>query len=326
MSTTAKKPKWKRKHLIGIKDLKAWEIEHLLETAESFKEILSRPIKKVPALRGKTIAIFFVEASTRTRSSFELACKALSADTLNISPSVSSVKKGESILDTVMNLEALKADAIIVRHKCAGVPTLLSNKMKGSVINAGDGFNEHPTQALLDLLTIKETKGRIKGLNVVIVGDILHSRVARSNIWALTTLGAKVTLVCPPNMLPDQIDTLPGVSYTYKFEQALKNADVIMMLRIQNERHEAPLLPTLREYSRLFGLDSEMLSKAPKDAIVMHPGPINRGVEITSEVADGPRSVILNQVTNGLAVRMAVLFLCLQAGLEEAPTSEGKGE
>ncbi len=310
-------PKWTRKDLVGLKDLKDWEIHLLLDTALSFKEILSRPIKKVPALRGKTVAIFFVEASTRTRASFELACKALSADTLNISPSASSVKKGESILDTARNLEALKADAIIVRHSCAGVPVYLSGRIKGSVINAGDGSNEHPTQALLDLLTIREKKGHIEGQHVVIVGDILHSRVARSNMWALTRLGARVTLVAPPSLLPPRLD-LQGVTTSHDLEGVIGEADILMMLRMQNERHESSFVPSLREYSRLFGLDGDKLRRARKDVMVMHPGPINRGVEITSEVADGPNSVILEQVTNGVAVRMAVLFHTLQAGLAGA--------
>jgi aspartate carbamoyltransferase catalytic subunit len=300
---------WTRKDLLGIKDLSKEELELILQTAESFKEISLRPIKKVPALRGKTVVNFFFEASTRTRTSFELSAKRLSADILSVSVPTSSVTKGESLKDTIRNLLSLKVEVIIIRHSDAGAPQLIADYFKNvSVINAGDGSHEHPTQALLDLYTIKEKKGKIAGLNIAIVGDILHSRVARSNIWGMTKLGAKVTVVGPRTLIPVEVEKM-GVTVETDLMKAIKQSDVIYMLRIQNERLKSNLFPSIREYARLYGLNAEKLKEAKKDVIIMHPGPINRGVEISSEVADGPYSVILDQVTNGLAVRMAVLFL-----------------
>jgi len=299
---------WTKKDLLGLRELSAEEIQLLLATAESFREISLRPIKKVPALRGKTVVNLFFEPSTRTRTSFELAAKRLSADIVNISASASSITKGETILDTIKNLEALKIDVLVVRHAAAGVPHLIAKHAYASVINAGDGAHEHPTQALLDLLTIKEKKGRIDGLQVSIIGDIAHSRVARSDIWGLTKLGAKVTVCGPPTLLPVGIEQL-GVRATPYVEEAIKDADVLMLLRIQHERQEALLVPSLREYRLRYGIDRERLKRAKSDVLIMHPGPVNRGVELDSSVADGPHSVILDQVTNGLAVRMAVLYL-----------------
>ncbi|MFC2149416.1 aspartate carbamoyltransferase catalytic subunit [Candidatus Auribacterota bacterium] len=300
---------WKRKDLLTIRDLSKEELELILETADSFKEISLRPIKKVPALRGKTVVNFFFEPSTRTKASFELSAKRLSADILNISTPTSSVTKGESLKDTIRNLLALKADIIILRHSDSGAPQLIAQEFPNvSVVNAGDGSHEHPTQALLDLYTIKEKKGKIAGLKIAIVGDILHSRVARSNMWGMMKLGAEVKVVAPKTLIPVEIEKT-GVSVETDLEKAIKDVDVIYMLRIQNERLKSNMFPSIREYARLYGLTAEKLAKAKKDAIVMHPGPINRGVEISSEVADGMRSVILDQVTNGLAVRMAALFL-----------------
>ena len=304
----SKLAQWTKKDLLGLRELSAEEIRLLLATAESFREISLRPVKKVPALRGKTVVNLFFEPSTRTRTSFELAAKRLSADILNINATASSISKGETILDTVKTLEALKVDIIVVRHAAAGVPHLLAKHVYGSVINAGDGANEHPTQALLDLLTIQEKKGRVEGLRVSIIGDIAHSRVARSNIWGLTKLGASVTVCGPPTLMPARIDEL-GVRVTYDVLDAVRSADVLMLLRIQHERQEAPLVPSLREYRLRYGIDRERLQQAKPGVLVMHPGPINRGVELDSSVADGPSSVILEQVTNGLAVRMAVLYL-----------------
>ncbi len=296
------------KDLLGIKEMGTEEINLILETAESFKEVLARDIKKVPTLRGKTIVNLFYEPSTRTRTSFELAGKRMSADVINITPSVSSIVKGESLIDTVKNIESMNSDFIIIRHSAAGAPYLISRILKGSVINAGDGSHEHPTQALLDLFTIREKKGRIEGLEIAIIGDIAHSRVARSNIYGLTKLGANVRVSGPPTMIPWGMERL-GVRVFYKMEEALKDVDVIMMLRIQIERQEKGLFPTLREYAKLYCLTPERVKLAKDDVIIMHPGPINRGVEISPEVSDGPYSVILEQVTNGLAVRMAVLYL-----------------
>ncbi len=303
----------KSKHLLGIEELTVEEINLILDTANSFKEVLARPIKKVPALRGKTIMNLFFEPSTRTRTSFELAAKRLSADVVNISPSTSSVVKGESLSDTVKNMEAMNIDIIIVRHSTPGAPHLIARTVQSSVINAGDGAHEHPTQALLDLFTIRKKKGEIKNLNVAIIGDIAHSRVARSNIWGLTKMGAKVTLVAPPTLIPRGIEKLK-VKISYNIEEVIKNTDVIMLLRIQRERQKKNLFPSVREYARFFGLDRERLGKAPENVIIMHPGPLNRGVEISDEVADSVRSVILEQVSNGLAVRMAVLYLLAGAG------------
>ena len=299
---------WTRKDLLSLRDLSAGEIQLILQTAESFREISLRPIKKVPALRGKTVVNLFFEPSTRTRTSFELAAKRLSADIVNIATQSSSLTKGETVLDTVRNLEALKVDILVIRHASAGVPAMIARRANGSVINAGDGSHEHPTQALLDLFTMKEKKGQIAGLRVSIVGDIAHSRVARSNIWGLTKLGAHVTVCGPPTLVPPQITQL-GAPVTHRVEEAVKDADVLMLLRIQHERQEANLVPSLREYRLRYGIDRERLKHAKPDLLIMHPGPVNRGVELDSSVADGPYSVILDQVTNGLAVRMAALYL-----------------
>jgi len=295
------------KDLLGIKGMAADEIGHILDTAATFKDVSERDIKKVPTLRGKTVINLFYEASTRTRTSFELAGKRLSADVINISTSTSSVTKGETLLDTAQNIEAMKSDMIIVRHSCSGAPEYLAKRLKSSVINAGDGAHEHPTQALLDMFTIREKQGRLEGVTVAIVGDILHSRVARSNIYGLSTMGAKVRICGPPTMLPRGIEKM-GVTVTYDMDEAVKGADVIMTLRLQLERQAAGLFPGVREYSRLYGLNGTRLALAARHAIVMHPGPMNRGVEIASDVADH-HSVILDQVTNGVAVRMAVMFL-----------------
>jgi len=298
----------KRKGLVSIASLDPDEIMLILETADSFKEVSGREIKKVPALRGKTVVNFFFEPSTRTRTSFELAAKRLSADVINFSTSSSSVVKGETLLDTARNIEAMQADIIVLRHPAAGAAETLARGVKSSVINAGDGWHEHPTQALLDLFTLREKKLTFKGLRVAIVGDLAHSRVARSNIYALTKMGAEVRAVGPPTMIPAFLDRL-GARVYYNMDEALRGVDVILMLRLQLERQGPALFPTIREYSRLYGLTSERLKLADSGALVMHPGPINRGVEIAPEVADGFASVILDQVTNGVAVRMAVLYL-----------------
>jgi len=305
---TTQTAQWTKKDLLGLRELSADEIRVLLATAESFREISLRPIKKVPALRGKTMVNLFFEPSTRTRTSFELAAKRLSADIVNISASTSSMSKGETILDTIKNLDALKVDIIVIRHAAAGVPALIATHTDASVINAGDGAHEHPTQALLDILTIKEKKGTIERVRVSIVGDIAHSRVARSNIWGLTKLGAQVTVCGPPTLIPPHIEQL-GVGVTYDVTEAIREADVIMLLRIQHERQEATLVPSLHEYRLRYGLDRDRIRLAKPGVLIMHPGPINRGVELDSHVADGPSSVILDQVTNGLAVRMAALYL-----------------
>ncbi|MDO8675626.1 MAG: aspartate carbamoyltransferase catalytic subunit [Candidatus Omnitrophota bacterium] len=301
---------WKHKHLLGLQDLTAEDIELVLDTARSFKEVSSRDIKKVPALRGKTVVMLFFEPSTRTRISFELAAKRLSADTLNIAVSVSSTTKGETLLDTARNIEAMNVDLMVVRHGTSGSPFILAQGLKCSVVNAGDGCREHPTQALLDLFTLKEKFGRIKGLRVGIVGDILHSRVARSNIWGLTKLGAKVTVCGPATLMPRGIEAM-GVEVCYDIRKLIKNSDALITLRLQKERQQDKFLPSLREYGRLFGINREKLAEGSSDLIVMHPGPTNRGVELSAEVADGKQSVILDQVTNGVAVRMAVLYLVL---------------
>ncbi|MGV8059498.1 MAG: aspartate carbamoyltransferase catalytic subunit [Smithellaceae bacterium] len=301
--------KFERKDILGIKDLTVDEINHILETAESFLEISTREIKKVPTLRGKTIINLFFEASTRTRTSFEIAGKRLSADTINISASTSSVVKGETLIDTARNLEAMNPDVIVIRHSAAGAPHLLATLVKQSIINAGDGSHEHPTQALLDMMTIKEKKGKLAGLKVAIIGDITHSRVARSNIYGLTKMGAQVVLAGPATMLPRGIEQMGVKSYT-KLEDAIHDADVVMMLRIQLERQKQNIFPSLREYSQHYCLNSRNIKLARKDAIVMHPGPINRGVEISPDIADDPScSVILDQVNKGVAVRMALLYL-----------------
>ena len=303
------------RHLLGIEPLAASEIVTILDTAEALREILDRPIKKVPALRGKTVVNLFYEASTRTRSSFEIAERVLSADSLSIAAAASSITKGETLLDTARNLEAMNPDMVIVRHASAGAPHLLARHCRFSVVNAGDGAHEHPTQALLDALTIRQKKGRLAGLRVAIVGDILHSRVARSNLWLLSKLGAKATIAGPPTLVPPGLEDLARV--THSIDEAVEGADVIMMLRIQLERMAGGFFPTTREYHRRYGLTEERVRRAKKDVLVMHPGPMNRGVEIASEVADGPYSVILEQVTNGVAVRMAVLYLLL-GGAEAA--------
>jgi aspartate carbamoyltransferase catalytic subunit len=296
------------KHILGIEQLSAEDITLILDTAESFKEISLRPIKKVPTLRGKTIINVFFEASTRTRTSFEIAGKRLSADTVNISASTSAVVKGETLEDTAKNLEAMKPDIIVMRHPCSGAPHYLAERCDFSVINAGDGAHEHPSQALLDLLTMRQEKGRIDGLVVAIIGDITHSRVARSNVYALTKLGAEVRLCGPGTMLPPGIERL-GAKVFNRVEDAVTGADVVMTLRIQQERQGKTMLPSLREYAMFYGINPERLKLAKPDAIVMHPGPMNRGVEISSVVADGPQNVILDQVENGVAVRMALLYL-----------------
>lgn len=298
------------KHLLGIQGMSADDIVNILDTAESFLGISEREVKKVPILRGRTIINLFYEPSTRTRSSFELAAKRLSADITNFSKQGSAVSKGESLKDTVLNLEAMKTDAIIVRHASSGVPHFISTFCSSHVINAGDGAHEHPTQALLDAFTIRQVKKKISGLKVVIVGDILHSRVARSNIFLLNTLGAETVLVGPATLLPKEFAQF-GVSVEHKMEAALEGADVIMMLRIQLERQQKSLFPSLREYRNLYSLTPQRYRKAKKSAIIMHPGPINRGVEIAADLADSVRSVILKQVENGIAVRMAVLYLLL---------------
>jgi len=302
--------KFEKKDILDIESLSRDEIGLILDTADSLKEISSRAIKKVPTLRGKTIVHFFHESSTRTRTSFEIAAKRLSGDTVSISASTSSIVKGETLADTARNLEAMNPDAIILRHKAAGTPHMLARLVKSSVINAGDGMHAHPTQALLDMMTIRERKGRLDGLNIVIAGDIAHSRVARSNIVGFTKMGARVSLVGPPTMIPQGIETL-GASASYDIKEAIRGADIIMMLRIQKERQESFLFPSDREYARYFGLTAETLATAKDDVLIMHPGPINRGVEIAPEVADGPYSVILEQVANGVAVRMAILYLLL---------------
>lgn len=298
----------KSKDLVGIKELEPDDIELILETAGGFKDVLERDIKKVPALRGKTAVNLFYEPSTRTRTSFELAAKRLSTDVINFSVSTSSVVKGETLKDTALAIQALGADFIIVRHSSSGSAHFLAKNLDSSVVNAGDGTNEHPTQALLDLFTIKERKRVISGLNVAIVGDILHSRVAKSNIYALKKLGAKIRLIGPPTLIPGYVREL-GVEVFSDMNRGLKGVDVIMMLRIQLERQGKGFFPSTNEYFRNWGLTSERIAQAEDDVMVMHPGPMNRGVEISSEVADGQRSVILTQVTNGLAVRMAVLYL-----------------
>ena len=301
--------KFEKKDILGIKDLTVDEINLILETAESFLEISTRKIKKVPTLRGKTIINLFYEASTRTRTSFEIAAKRLSADTINISSSTSSVVKGETLIDTARNLEAMNPDIIVIRHSAAGAPHLLASLVKQSIINAGDGAHEHPTQALLDMLTIKERKGKISGLKVAIIGDIEHSRVARSNIYGLSKMGAQIVLAGPATMLPRDIEQM-GVDVYTNLKDAIIDADVVMMLRIQLERQKQNIFPSLREYSQHYCLNRNNIKLARKDVIVMHPGPINRGVEISPDIADDPScSVILDQVNKGVAVRMALLYL-----------------
>jgi len=301
----------KRKDLLGLEDLDRTEIEIILETAKSLREILERPIKKVPTLKGKTVVNMFFEPSTRTQSSFDLAAKRLSADTVSVSTKGSAVQKGESLLDTLLNLDAMKADAFIIRHWASGAPHFLAKYTEAAVINAGDGTHEHPTQALLDMLTMMDRFGKIEGLNVLIVGDILHSRVARSNIFGLTKLGAHVTLAGPPTLLPEQFKEL-GVEICYDLDEAVKDKDVIMALRIQRERLEEAYFPSIREYRKYFGITKERLRKANKNAVIMHPGPVNWGVELDFDLLEDRESLILDQVTNGVAVRMAVLYLFIK--------------
>ena len=311
------------KDLIGLETLAPEQIRLILDTAEPFKEVSERPIKKVPALRGKTIVNLFFEASTRTRISFEFAEKRLSADTVNVAATGSSVSKGETLVDTAKNLEAMRIDMVVIRHGASGAAQFLGRRIASNVINAGDGKHEHPTQALLDLLTIRDKLGRIEGTKVCLVGDILHSRVARSNLWGLTKLGAKVAVCGPRTLLPRGIEEL-GVTVFRRIEDAIAWADVLNVLRLQLERMEAGFIPSLREYYRVFGVTAERLERAPKDLVIMHPGPMNRGVEIDSRVADGAHSVILDQVTNGVAVRMAVLYL-LAGGKPELADAAKRG-
>jgi len=301
---------FRHKDLVGIADLSAGEIHLILSTAASLKEISRRSIKKVPTLRGKTVVTLFYEPSTRTRMSFEIAAKRLSADTLNLTVAASSAVKGETLADTAHNLEAMQPDLLVMRHYASGAPSYLAGKLRCGVVNAGDGLHEHPTQALLDLLTVQEAKGRLDGLKVAIVGDIAHSRVARSDILAFSKMGSQVTVAGPATMLPPFLSDL-GVQVSYSLEEAVAGVDVIIMLRLQLERMGQGFISTLREYSRYFGLALRHLELAKEDAIIMHPGPLNRGVEISPEVADGSHSVILEQVTNGVAVRMAVLYLLI---------------
>jgi aspartate carbamoyltransferase catalytic subunit len=312
--------KLRYKDLLGLAPLTSEEIELILHTAAPFKKLFTRSIKKVPTLRGKTVALLFYEPSTRTRTSFELAAARLSADVLGLAVSSSSVQKGETLIDTALNLEAMKVDFIVLRHSVSGAPELLARGVRAHVVNAGDGNHEHPTQGLLDLFTIREKKKKIQGLNVAIIGDIAHSRVARSNIWGLTKLGANVRLCGPATLVPTEMKTAFGnsVSVTYNMKDALDGADVVYVLRLQLERQQENLFPSLREYHEFYGLDAKKLAWAKKDCLVMHPGPMNRGVEIDSAVADGPQSVILDQVTNGIAVRMAVLYL-LAGATDTAP-------
>ncbi|HEC31332.1 MAG TPA: aspartate carbamoyltransferase catalytic subunit [Deltaproteobacteria bacterium] len=307
-----------RKDLLGLENLEPTEIETILDLAESFKEINLRPIKKVPTLRGKTIINLFYEPSTRTKMSFDIAAKRLSADTFSISKATSSMVKGETLLDTVRNLDAMNPDAIVIRHSAAGAPHWLASRLDISIINAGDGMHEHPTQALLDMLTIRQHKGKLEGLTVAIIGDISHSRVARSNIWGLSKMKAKVIVCGPPTMIPKDINKMP-TEVTYNVDEVIEEADVIMILRIQQERQKEVLLPSLREYSKLYGINSDRLKKAKSDVLIMHPGPINRGVEISAEVADGPYSVILEQVSNGVAIRMAILYLTVGTTVRQEP-------
>jgi len=300
-----------RKDLLGIRDLQPHEIEYILDLAASLKEINTRTIKKVPTLRGKTVIHLFYEPSTRTRTSFDIAAKRLSADTYSITGSTSSLVKGETFLDTLKNLEAMKPDVFIIRHSASGAPHRMAARTSAAVINAGDGMHEHPSQALLDMLTIREHKGRLEGLRVLIVGDIAHSRVARSNIWGLSKMGAEVVVCAPATLLPPDIEAM-GAKVSHHLREAIPAADVIMVLRLQRERMQQMLLPSLREYAIYYGINGEKLKTARKDILIMHPGPMNRGVEISPEVADGPYSVILDQVTNGVAVRMALLYLLAQ--------------
>lgn len=299
-----------KKDILDMESLSAEEIKMILDTADSMKEISTRPVKKVPTLRGKTVILFFYEPSTRTRTSFDIAAKRLSADSISITASGSSMVKGETLIDTAKNLEAMQADVIVIRHSSSGAPHLLASKLSASVINAGDGTHEHPSQALLDLMTVREKKGKIEGIRLAIIGDILHSRVARSNIIGFSKLGAQVLVSGPPTMIPKGIEQL-GATVVPSVDEVVQDVDVIMMLRIQKERQKDFLFPSDREYCRLFGLTKDRLKKAKTDVFIMHPGPINRGVELDTDIADGPHSIILDQVTNGVAVRMALLYLVM---------------
>jgi aspartate carbamoyltransferase catalytic subunit len=309
------------KDLVGLERLSAEQILAVLDTAEPFKEISERAIKKVPVLRGKTIVNLFFEASTRTRISFEFAEKRLSADTVNIASTGSSVQKGETLVDTARNLEAMRIDMVVIRHGSSGAAQFLAERIPSNVINAGDGRHEHPTQALLDMLTIRDHRGALDGQRVCIVGDVLHSRVARSNIWGLTKLGAEVAVCAPRTLLPRNIDEL-GVTVFGRIEEAIEWSDVLNVLRLQLERMTSGFVPSLREYNRFFGVTRERVERAPRDLLILHPGPMNRGVEIDSDVADGPHAVILDQVTNGVAVRMAVLYLLAGGEPEKAESAK----
>ncbi len=311
----SKEFKWQRKHLLGLRELDKEEITYILDTAKGFEQVSTRSVKKAPPLRGKVVVNLFFEDSTRTRNSFALAASRLSADIIEFTKKSSSVSKGETLLDTARNLEAMGIDIVVVRHEAGGAPRFLSRNINACVVNAGDGYCEHPTQGLLDVYTIRKIKGSLEGLKIAIVGDIAHSRVARSDMWAMTKLGAEVTFVGPPTLMPAQVGRLP-VKVSYNLDEVVEKVDVINMLRIQFERLGGNPFPSIREYSHYFGLTVERMKKAKPDILVMHPGPINRGLEIESEVADGRNSVILEQVTNGLAVRMAVLFLVNQAAAQ----------
>ncbi len=319
MTTSAQTPasspaagdfRWTRKHLLGLQELSAAEIAFVLDMAESFREVSTRSVKKVPALRGRVVVNAFFEDSTRTRTSFSLAASRLSADVIDFAGAGSSLSKGETLIDTARNIEAMGIDAIVIRHQASGAAELLSRTVKCCVINAGDGAHEHPTQGLLDLFTIRERFGRIEGLKVAVVGDIVNSRVARSALWGLTKLGAQVYLVGPTTLLPRSFETL-GAKVVHDFDSIIGQVDVVNMLRVQNERIQSSQFPTVREFTRMFGLTTDRYRRCKKDVFVMHPGPMNRGVEIASQIADGPQSGILRQVENGLAVRMAVLYLCV---------------
>lgn len=298
------------RHILGMEQLSREDVTTILSTADSFKEISARPIKKVPTLRGLTVINLFFEPSTRTRLSFEIAAKRMSADTFNISPSTSSTTKGETLADTGRNISAMHPDIVIIRHSCSGAPLFLTRYVQAAVINAGDGAHEHPSQGLLDLMTVKEYKGTLSGLKVAIIGDVAHSRVAHSDIIGFTRMGSEVCVYGPATLIPQGIE-LMGATLSPSLEEAVRDADVVMALRIQRERQNDPLLPSLREYSRYFGISRSVLTLAKPDALVMHPGPVNRGVELNPDVADGPQSVILDQVTNGVAVRMALLYLVM---------------
>jgi aspartate carbamoyltransferase catalytic subunit len=310
--------RWTKKDLLSLYDLDADEIRLILDTAAEFKKVSERRVKKVPALRGKTVVNLFIEPSTRTRTSFELAEQRLSADIININATSSSLKKGETLLDMIKNIEALQVDIVVMRHSAAGAHNFLAPRISCGMINAGDGSHSHPTQALLDIFTILEKKGEIEGLNVTILGDILHSRVARSNIWGLLKLGANVTLGGPSTLVPKEFEKL-GIKVCDNLEEAVADADVVNLLRIQHERQKVSFFPSTNEYANIFGLNEKTIKFVKKDALIMHPGPINRGVELATSIADGPQSVILEQVTNGLAVRMAVLYL-VAGSLDKAPS------